>query len=266
MPKVNGVEAIDYIKANAPSIPIMVITGYPDTELAVNLLQKGVNEFLVKPEGKAFWRITDETKFEFENADFEKLFASHRFRPKNLINVIPISKQLFVEDTEFTIPSLEIYSDMMKLIWYSHQRIKIPESDFGNPLKMDKIQEMIHSHDSPRLVITIKDDLGNQYVNVNEGGGGGGGSSGPDPSTREVISDFSWNQFFSPTLDKNAKEIIVTIKEIHWLKRNRNAPDMMSPPPTEPPFMTPIESRLLPRMVIAEGPWEYRIPINPPPK
>jgi len=49
MPKVNGVEAIDYIKANAPSIPIMVITGYPDTELAVNLLQKGVNEFLVKP-------------------------------------------------------------------------------------------------------------------------------------------------------------------------------------------------------------------------
>jgi two-component system chemotaxis response regulator CheY len=49
MPKVNGVEAIDYIKANAPSIPIMVITGYPDTELAVNLLQKGVKDYLVKP-------------------------------------------------------------------------------------------------------------------------------------------------------------------------------------------------------------------------
>jgi two-component system chemotaxis response regulator CheY len=49
MPKVNGVEAIDYIKASAPSIPIMVITGYPDTELAVNLLQKGAKEFLVKP-------------------------------------------------------------------------------------------------------------------------------------------------------------------------------------------------------------------------
>lgn len=49
MPKVNGVEAIDYIKANAPSIPIMVITGYPDTELAINLLQKGVKDYLVKP-------------------------------------------------------------------------------------------------------------------------------------------------------------------------------------------------------------------------
>jgi CheY-like chemotaxis protein len=49
MPKVNGVEAIDYIKANAPSIPIMVITGYPDSDLAVNLLQKGVKDYLVKP-------------------------------------------------------------------------------------------------------------------------------------------------------------------------------------------------------------------------
>ena len=49
MPKVNGVEAIDYIKSNAPSIPIMVITGYPDTDLAVNLLQRGVKDYLVKP-------------------------------------------------------------------------------------------------------------------------------------------------------------------------------------------------------------------------
>jgi two-component system chemotaxis response regulator CheY len=49
MPKVNGVEAIDYIKAHAPSIPIMVITGYPDTDLAVNLLKKGIKEYLVKP-------------------------------------------------------------------------------------------------------------------------------------------------------------------------------------------------------------------------
>ena len=49
MPKVNGVEAIDYIKANAPSIPIMEITGYPDTELAVDLLKKGIKDYLVKP-------------------------------------------------------------------------------------------------------------------------------------------------------------------------------------------------------------------------
>ncbi len=49
MPKVNGIEAIDYLKENAPSIPIIVITGYPDSELAVSLMKKGVKDYLVKP-------------------------------------------------------------------------------------------------------------------------------------------------------------------------------------------------------------------------
>lgn len=49
MPKVNGVEAIDFLKENSPSIPIMVVTGYPDSELAVSLLKKGVKDYLVKP-------------------------------------------------------------------------------------------------------------------------------------------------------------------------------------------------------------------------
>ncbi len=49
MPKVNGVETIEYLKQNAPSIPIIVITGYPDSELAVSLLKKGVKDYLVKP-------------------------------------------------------------------------------------------------------------------------------------------------------------------------------------------------------------------------
>jgi two-component system chemotaxis response regulator CheY len=49
MPKINGVEAIDYFKKEAPGIPIIVITGYPDTELAVSLMKKGVKDYLVKP-------------------------------------------------------------------------------------------------------------------------------------------------------------------------------------------------------------------------
>jgi two-component system chemotaxis response regulator CheY len=49
MPKVNGVEAIDYLRTNAPSKPILVVTGYPDPDLAVSLLKKGVKEYLVKP-------------------------------------------------------------------------------------------------------------------------------------------------------------------------------------------------------------------------
>jgi two-component system chemotaxis response regulator CheY len=49
MPKVNGVECIQFIREQAPGIPIVVVTGYPDTELASDLLKKGVKDYLVKP-------------------------------------------------------------------------------------------------------------------------------------------------------------------------------------------------------------------------
>ena len=61
MPKVDDIETIDYIKANAPYIPIMVVTDYPDAELAVECTQfhpqliftvHGVENYLVKPIGK----------------------------------------------------------------------------------------------------------------------------------------------------------------------------------------------------------------------
>jgi len=49
MPKVNGVECIQFLREQAPGIPIVVITGYPDPELATKLLEKGVKDYLVKP-------------------------------------------------------------------------------------------------------------------------------------------------------------------------------------------------------------------------
>ena len=49
MPKVNGLECIDYLRQEARSIPIVVVTGYPDAELAAGLMKKGVKDYLVKP-------------------------------------------------------------------------------------------------------------------------------------------------------------------------------------------------------------------------
>ena len=49
MPNVNGIEAIEYFRTQFPSVPIIVVTGFPDMHLAVNLLKKGVVEYLVKP-------------------------------------------------------------------------------------------------------------------------------------------------------------------------------------------------------------------------
>ena len=52
MPKVNGIECIKFLRQEAPGIPIVVITGYPDSELATKLIAQGVKEYLVKPVDK----------------------------------------------------------------------------------------------------------------------------------------------------------------------------------------------------------------------
>jgi two-component system chemotaxis response regulator CheY len=49
MPRVSGNEAIAYFRAEYPSVPVVVLTGYPDIELAVSFLKQGVADYLVKP-------------------------------------------------------------------------------------------------------------------------------------------------------------------------------------------------------------------------
>ena len=49
MPKMNGVEAIAFFQREFPSIPVVVITGFPETELAVSLLKQGVSDYVPKP-------------------------------------------------------------------------------------------------------------------------------------------------------------------------------------------------------------------------
>ncbi len=49
MPKVNGVECVDFLKKEAPGVPVVMVTGYPDTEMATAFLKKGVKDYLVKP-------------------------------------------------------------------------------------------------------------------------------------------------------------------------------------------------------------------------
>jgi DNA-binding NtrC family response regulator len=53
MPKINGVDAIAYFRQEYPSIPVIVLTGYPDVKLATEFLKGGVVDYLVKPVEKA---------------------------------------------------------------------------------------------------------------------------------------------------------------------------------------------------------------------
>ena len=49
MPKINGVEAIEYFQRQYPHVPLIVLTGYPDTKMAVSFMRHGVVDYLVKP-------------------------------------------------------------------------------------------------------------------------------------------------------------------------------------------------------------------------
>lgn len=49
MPRMNGIDAIAYFRAHHPAVPVVVLTGYPDTELAVSLMGQGVLDYLMKP-------------------------------------------------------------------------------------------------------------------------------------------------------------------------------------------------------------------------
>ena len=49
MPEIGGEEAIKYFRSQFPSVPIVVLTGFPDVKLAVGLMKNGVKDYLVKP-------------------------------------------------------------------------------------------------------------------------------------------------------------------------------------------------------------------------
>ena len=49
MPKVDGIEVLDFLKKNSPETPIIMISGHGDLELAVNSMKKGAFDYISKP-------------------------------------------------------------------------------------------------------------------------------------------------------------------------------------------------------------------------
>jgi two-component system chemotaxis response regulator CheY len=49
MPKINGMQAIAHFRTHYTDVPVVVLTGYPDVELAAAFMKQGVLDYLVKP-------------------------------------------------------------------------------------------------------------------------------------------------------------------------------------------------------------------------
>lgn len=60
MPQINGIQLLQVIKSRYPSIPVIIITGYPSIESAVRTTKLGAIEYIAKPFTPA--QITDATE------------------------------------------------------------------------------------------------------------------------------------------------------------------------------------------------------------
>ncbi|MBP6311671.1 MAG: sigma-54-dependent Fis family transcriptional regulator [Flavobacteriales bacterium] len=60
MPEVSGTQLVRYITQHFPKVPVLVITGFPDVQVAVEVMKQGAVEFLVKPVTEAELRTTVE--------------------------------------------------------------------------------------------------------------------------------------------------------------------------------------------------------------
>jgi len=49
MPRINGLQAMTYFQREYPSIPLIVLTGFPELDMATGLLNRGIADYLVKP-------------------------------------------------------------------------------------------------------------------------------------------------------------------------------------------------------------------------
>ena len=49
MPNMNGIDVLNYYRKEWPSIPLIVLTGFPDLDMATSMLQHGISDYLVKP-------------------------------------------------------------------------------------------------------------------------------------------------------------------------------------------------------------------------
>ena len=49
MPKVDGIEVLAYVKENNPDVPVIMISGHGDLDLAVDCMKKGAYDYISKP-------------------------------------------------------------------------------------------------------------------------------------------------------------------------------------------------------------------------
>lgn len=98
MPGIGGEQLVRYISQHFPEIPVLVITGFPDVRNAVEVMQMGAMEYLVKPFTYDELEISIHKvigSVEIENIDKQVEAPKKRSKFHGIIGQSPVMQQLF---------------------------------------------------------------------------------------------------------------------------------------------------------------------------
>ncbi len=136
----DGIELLSYIKSKNQDVPVIIITGHANIEMAVNSLKHGAFEFVEKPFDQArllnfISRAVENLKLKTQNKEYEnKLFSSYELigDSKNILNI----------------------KDQIKKISLTESRVLINgPSGSGKELIARKIHKSSKRNDKPFIII-----------------------------------------------------------------------------------------------------------------
>lgn len=116
MPKMDGIELIEYLKANYPQVKIIIISGYSDVEYFKSAINNRVSEYLLKPtEYNEFEKVFKHMKAALDEERAKE--AEYNKLKKHLIESLPFMKEKFLDrlvkgyytDTEQVKEKLKFY-------------------------------------------------------------------------------------------------------------------------------------------------------------
>ena len=107
----DGIELLSHIKSKNKDVPVIIITGHANIEMAVNSLKLGAFEFVEKPFDQArllnfITRAVENLKLKSENREYEnRLFSSYELigDSKNISNVREQVEKISITDSRVLI-------------------------------------------------------------------------------------------------------------------------------------------------------------------
>ena len=132
----DGIELLSHIKSKNKDIPVIIISGHANIEMAVKSLQHGAFEFIEKPFDQErllnfIKRAVENFNLKKQNREYEnKLFSSYELvgNSKNIINIIDQIKKISVTESRVFIngPSGSGKELIARKIHKSSNRVKKP--------------------------------------------------------------------------------------------------------------------------------------------